>query len=48
SWIAKVATNQRHIFQTKRQQSSREDIVNWVLVGVIVIQVLGWLAGFLT
>ena len=48
SWIAKVATNQRHIFQTKRQQNSKEDIVNWVLVGVIVIQVLGWLAGFLT
>lgn len=47
-WIAKVATNQRHIYQTKRQSTAKDDMINWALVGVIIVMIIGWLISYLT
>ena len=42
NWIAKIATNQRHIYQTKRKSTFKDDFINWCLMGVLLIMVIGW------
>jgi len=47
NWIAKIAENQRHIYQTQRKSTIKEDFVNWCLMGVLIIMVLMWMVSFL-
>jgi len=46
-WIAKIATNQRHIYQTQRKNTFKEDFINWCLMGVLIIMVFAWLMSFI-
>jgi len=46
-WCAKIAENQRHIYRTIRKSTIKEDIINWSLVGVLLIMVIAWLVSFL-
>lgn len=47
-WIARIATNQRHIYQVKRKSTIREDIINHVLIGVLVLMIVAWIIRFLS
>ena len=46
-WIAKIATNQRHIYQTKRKSTMKDDIINVALVAVLGSMTVAWLITFL-
>ncbi len=39
-WIAKIATNQRHIYQTKRKSTLKEELINSCLMGVLVVMII--------
>ena len=41
-WIAKIATNQRHIYQTKRKSTLKEDLINHCLMGVLIVMIIVW------
>ncbi len=45
-WIGRVATNQRHIYMTKRKSTIKEDIINHVLLAVLVVMIFGWVIRF--
>ena len=45
-WIAKIAENQRHTYRSKRKSTRKEDIINWALVGVLLIMVIAWVIKF--
>lgn len=45
-WIAKIAENQRHTYRSKRKSTAKEDVVNLVLVGVLLIMVVAWVIKF--
>lgn len=46
-WIAKIASNQRHIYQTKRKSTFKEDFINYCLMGVLTVMIVAWLISFL-
>ena len=45
-WIAQIAENQRHVYRSKRKNAAKEDLINNVLVGVIVVMIAGWIIRF--
>ena len=45
-WIAKIAENQRHIYRTQRKSTLKEDLINWSLLGVLIIMILMWALSF--
>ena len=47
-WIAQIATNQRQVYQTQRKNTVKEDVINYALVGVLVIMIFGWIIRFST
>lgn len=47
-WIAKIATNQRHIYQVKKKSTIKEDIINHVLLVVLGLMIAGWIIRFLS
>lgn len=46
-WIAKIASNQRHIYRTERKSTVKEDMINWSLIGVLVMMVGMWAISFM-
>ena len=47
NWIAKIASNQRHIYRTQRKSTAKEDFINYCLMGVLIAMVVAWLISFL-
>jgi len=48
SWIAKIATNMRHIYSTKRETRTAGDVIFWLIVGIDIVLVLGWAIRYFT
>lgn len=47
-WISKIAENMRHVYRAKRNTMTTGDKVTWVLIGVLVIETIGWFIRFMT
>ena len=46
-WLAKIATNQRHVYSSTRKSTIKEDSVNWALVAILILMTLGWMLSFM-
>jgi hypothetical protein len=47
-WIAKIATNMRHIYSAKRETRTMGDVLFWLIVGVDIIIAIGWAIRYFT
>lgn len=45
-WIAQIGENMRHIYRAKRQSTTMADYINFSLIGINVLLVIGWLVRF--
>jgi hypothetical protein len=46
NWIARIAENMRHTYRTKPKSTFKDDVINWALIGIDLLLVIGWLIGF--
>lgn len=47
-WIAKIATNMRHIYSTKRERKTSADAVFWLIFGIDILMLIGWAVRYFT
>lgn len=47
-WIAKIASNMRHIYSTKRETRTTGDVIFWLIIGIDIVLVIGWAIRFFT
>ena len=48
NWIAKIATNMRHIYSAKRETRTIGDVLFWMICGIDVIVAIGWAIRYFT
>jgi hypothetical protein len=48
NWIAKIATNMRHIYSHKRETRTVGDVLFWLIVGVDILMAIGWAIKYFT
>lgn len=47
-WIAKIATNMRHVYSAKRESHTTADMLFWLIAGIDTIMVIGWAIRYFT
>ena len=47
-WIAKIATNMRHLYSAKRESRTAADLLFWLIAGIDVIMAIGWAIRYFT
>lgn len=45
-WIAKIAENMRYIHRARRTTSTMMNPIEWVLIGILAVEVIAWLARY--